>query len=166
MTPTIRPAKESDLPFIVDIFNHEIQTSTSMFRSYLTDIQDRRAWLAKLKEGDYPCLVAEVRRDAGETVTVAWCSLGPYNPRPGYSQLVVIFNFVFNCWVTPSPLARWKSVFMFTEIINGVGLARHCLMPSSPKLGSSITTLLSVCDISSYNLGWSGKKELIPHSSN
>ena len=60
MELVIRPARESDLPAILDIYNHEVATSTSTWDEELQTLAERRTWLRSMDRTE-PVLVAETR---------------------------------------------------------------------------------------------------------
>src|SRR5271170_2749727 len=81
-TFAIRPAAESDLVAINDIYNHYVLHSTCTYQEDLEPLDGRRQWFSH--HGDkHPVLVAE----AGGQV-VGWGSLSPYNTRCGYRRTV------------------------------------------------------------------------------
>ena len=43
MTPTVRPARESDLPGILEIYNHYVTTSPTTFEVERVSLEDRRS---------------------------------------------------------------------------------------------------------------------------
>lgn len=54
----IRRAREADLPAILEIYNHEVATSTSTWDEEPHTLDQRRAWLRSMHRTD-PVLVAE-----------------------------------------------------------------------------------------------------------
>jgi len=81
-TITIRPATESDLVAINDIYNHYVQNSTSTYQEEPESLDNRRQWFRH--HGDkYPVIVAET---GGQVV--GWASLSAYHARSAYRHTV------------------------------------------------------------------------------
>jgi L-amino acid N-acyltransferase YncA len=79
----IRPAREADLPEILDIYNHVILNTTAVYQYVPQTPEMRRAWYdSKLKDG-YPVFVAE---DAGRVVGLS--SYGPFRAWAAYKYTV------------------------------------------------------------------------------
>lgn len=81
-TVVIRPAIESDLVAINDIYNHYVLHSTCTYQEAPEPIEDRRQWLHRHGER-HPVIVAEM----GGCV-VGWGSLSPYHARSAYRRTV------------------------------------------------------------------------------
>lgn len=79
----IRPAVVDDAPAILDIYNHEVQTSVVTFDLVARTEGEQRAWISD-RSGAHVVLVAE---DA-EAGIVGFGALSPYRERPGYSTTV------------------------------------------------------------------------------
>jgi L-amino acid N-acyltransferase YncA len=78
----LRPATESDLDAINDIYNHYVLHSTCTYQEEPEPLDGRRRWFDH--HGDrHPVIVAE----AGGRV-VGWGSLSAYHPRSAYSRTV------------------------------------------------------------------------------
>lgn len=78
----IRPATESDLVAINDIYNHYVLHSTCTYQEELEPLDGRRQWFGR--HGDkHPVIVAAVN---GEVV--GWGSLSPYHARSAYRRTV------------------------------------------------------------------------------
>ena len=78
----IRDATGDDLPGILAIYNHVIATSNAVYTETAATLDDRRAWLAARRAGDFPVLVAD---DAG---IKGFASFGDFRPWPGYALTV------------------------------------------------------------------------------
>ena len=79
---TLRPATESDLVAINDIYNHYVLHSTCTYQEELDPLDGRRRWFSH--HGDkHPVIVAE----AGGQV-VGWGSLSAYHARSAYRRTV------------------------------------------------------------------------------
>lgn len=59
MEITIRPAVFSDLDTILEITNHQILNSTSIYDYETRDFEDQKAWFDKKNEDKFPVIVAE-----------------------------------------------------------------------------------------------------------
>lgn len=75
----IRPATLDDLPAIVRIYNHAIETSVATFDLEPYTVEQRREWFAQFG-AEHPLLVAD---DGGETIGFAYYL--PYRSKPGYA---------------------------------------------------------------------------------
>jgi len=78
----LRPATESDLVAINDIYNHYVLHSTCTYQEELEPLDSRQEWFSHHAE-KHPVIVAE---SAGQVV--GWGSLSPYNTRCGYRRTV------------------------------------------------------------------------------
>jgi phosphinothricin acetyltransferase len=78
----IRPATESDLIAINDIYNHYVLHSTCTYQEEPEPLDARRLWFAQ-HGGQHPVIVAQ----AGGQV-VGWGSLSPYHARCAYRHTV------------------------------------------------------------------------------
>ncbi len=83
MKPFVRPAVESDLDRINDIYNEYIVDSHVSFDLEAWTIEDRQRWWHRYADGRFPALVAEID---GEVVGVTYA--GPYKDKAGYAGSV------------------------------------------------------------------------------
>ena len=81
-TAAIRPATESDLVAINDIYNHYVQHSTCTYQEEPELPDGRREWFRHHGE-KHPVIVAEI---GGQVV--GWGSLSAYHPRSAYRHTV------------------------------------------------------------------------------
>lgn len=83
----IRPAELADAPAILDIYNHEVQTSVVTFDLVPRTLAEQEAWISD-RSGAHAVVVAvdEDTSDAG--VIAGFGALSPYRDRPGYSTTV------------------------------------------------------------------------------
>ncbi len=83
----IRPAELADAPAILDIYNHEVQTSVVTFDLVPRTLAEQEAWISD-RSGAHAVVVAvdEDTSDAG--VITGFGALSPYRDRPGYSTTV------------------------------------------------------------------------------
>jgi phosphinothricin acetyltransferase len=80
---SVRPAREGDLPDILEIYNHVILNTTAVYSYEPHTLEMRRAWYDdKIKSG-YPCFVAE---DFGRVVGLS--TYGPFRAWPAYKYTV------------------------------------------------------------------------------
>jgi phosphinothricin acetyltransferase len=80
---TIRPAREADLPEILEIYNHVILNTTAVYAYEPHTLEMRKAWYeAKIRDG-HPLIVAE---DAGRVVGLS--TYGPFRAWPAYKYTV------------------------------------------------------------------------------
>ena len=79
---TLRPATESDLVAINDIYNHYVQHSTCTYQEESEPLDGRRQWF-KRHGGQHPVIVAEADRQV-----VGWGSLSAYHARSAYRHTV------------------------------------------------------------------------------
>lgn len=79
---TLRPAAESDLKAINDIYNHYVLHSTCTYQEEPEPIESRRQWFRHHGE-KHPVIVVE---EAGQVT--GWGSLSAYHPRSAYRHTV------------------------------------------------------------------------------
>jgi phosphinothricin acetyltransferase len=75
---TIRPATETNLPAINDIYNHYVLYSTCTYQEEPETMEDRRRWFSRHGE-KHPVIVA-----VEDGRVVGWGSLSPYHARSAY----------------------------------------------------------------------------------
>ena len=78
----IRDASNADLPAMAAILNDEIAASAFVYAEDPVTVDERRAWLASHRAGDFPVLVA-FDVTAPDT-PLGWASLSPYRGSSGY----------------------------------------------------------------------------------
>jgi L-amino acid N-acyltransferase len=78
----IRPASESDLVAINDIYNHYVVHSTCTYQEEPESIESRKGWFAR-HGPNHPVIAAE---DGGKVV--GWGSLSAFHGRCGYRHTV------------------------------------------------------------------------------
>ena len=78
----IRPATETDLPSINDIYNHFVLHSTCTYQEEPDTAEDRQRWFAR-HDPDHPVIVAELQGRV-----VGWGSLSAYHARSAYRRTV------------------------------------------------------------------------------
>ena len=82
MPPAIRPATESDLVAINDIYNHYVLHSNCTYQEEPETIENRRKWFHHHGE-KHPVIVAEMNG-----CVVGWGSLSAYHERSAYRHTV------------------------------------------------------------------------------
>ena len=75
----IRPAIVADLPFVTDIYAHEVRFGTATFELEPPDLAEMTRRFDALREGGFPYFAAVLD---GRVVGYAYA--GPYRPRPAY----------------------------------------------------------------------------------
>ncbi len=95
-TPTIsiRDAHETDLPSILDIYNHAVIHSTATADYEPRSLEDRAAWYKDRRTKGFPIVVAE----DSVGVIVGWGALNPYHARIGYSHTSENSVYVAHDW--------------------------------------------------------------------
>jgi L-amino acid N-acyltransferase YncA len=80
---TIRSARETDLPDILEIYNHVILNTTAVYTYEPHTLDMRREWYdGKVRDG-YPVFVAE---EAGRVIGLS--TYGPFRAWPAYKYSV------------------------------------------------------------------------------
>ena len=80
---TIRPAREADLPEILDIYNHVILNTTAVYSYQPHTLDMRKSWYeSKIRDG-HPVIVAE---DGGRVVGLS--TFAPFRIWPAYKYTV------------------------------------------------------------------------------
>jgi phosphinothricin acetyltransferase len=82
MSALLRPATESDLSAINDIYNYYVHHSTCTYQEVSETMADRHKWFQQ-HGGRYPVIVAEF----GGRVT-GWGALSPFHPRSAFRMTV------------------------------------------------------------------------------
>ena len=82
--PIVRPAAEADLPGILAIYNEVIATSTAVYTSEPSNLEERRAWFAGRRAQRFPVLVA-----VDGSAVLGFASFGEWRGAwPGYRYSV------------------------------------------------------------------------------
>jgi L-amino acid N-acyltransferase YncA len=90
----IRTAQETDLPAILEIYNHAILHSVASYDLEPEDIETRTTWFDDHVQRDLPILVAQ--EPSGKVV--GWASLSRYHPKPGYRFTVEDSIYLAEGW--------------------------------------------------------------------
>jgi L-amino acid N-acyltransferase YncA len=75
----IRPAVAADLPFITEIYAHEVRFGTATFELVPPDLAEMTRRFHALTDGGFPYLVAVL-----DGSVVGYAYAGAYRPRPAY----------------------------------------------------------------------------------
>ena len=75
----IRPAAVADLPFITEIYEHEVRFGTATFELVPPDLAEMTRRFHALTEGGFPYFVAVL-----DARVVGYAYAGAYRPRPAY----------------------------------------------------------------------------------
>jgi phosphinothricin acetyltransferase len=94
----IRTVDAADLPAITEIYDQAVRFGTATFELIPPDLAEMTRRFGALREGDFPCLVAEL---GGAVVGYAYA--GPYRPRPAY-------RFTVEDSIYLAPAARRRGV--------------------------------------------------------
>ena len=81
--PKIRPATESDLPAINDIYNYYVLRSTCTYQLEPETLEARRDWFRAHSPEKYPVTVAEI-----DGQVAGWGSLSKFRDRAAYDPTV------------------------------------------------------------------------------
>jgi len=79
----IRDATDTDLPAILAIYNHAIETTTAVFSYAPHTMEMRQEWFAEKRAKAYPVLVADV-----DGVVAGFATYGPFRSWPAYRYSV------------------------------------------------------------------------------
>ena len=76
---TVRDATDADLPAILAIYNHAIETTTAVFSYAPHTMAMRREWFADKRAKAYPVLVADA-----DGAVAGFATYGPFRAWPAY----------------------------------------------------------------------------------
>ncbi len=85
----IRAAREADLPALLAIYNHAVETSVVTFDLEPRTAAAGHAWLAA-HTGRHPLLVAEL----ADGTVAGYASLSPYRPMPAYDSTAELSLYI------------------------------------------------------------------------
>jgi len=85
----VRDANDGDAQPIADIYNHEVETTTTTLDTVPVTAEERRIWLRERDRLRHPVLVAEL----GGAV-IGWGQLKPWSERKGYARTAEVSVFV------------------------------------------------------------------------
>ena len=79
----LRDATEADLPAILAIYNHAIETTTAVFSYAPHTLEMRQEWFADKRAKGYPVLIAEV-----DGAVAGFATYGPFRAWPAYRYTI------------------------------------------------------------------------------
>lgn len=85
----IRPAKESDVQELLDIFNYEVEHSRATFSLRKRTLEERMAWFHEHSGGPHPLIVAEK-----DGKVLGYASLSVYRSNDAYAKTVELSIYV------------------------------------------------------------------------
>lgn len=89
----VRDATEEDLPRILEIYNEQIENSSSLFIYTQVDLQNRVDWFRTCKNKGFPIIVAATKGtnegQQHQEQVAAYCSLGTFRDKPAYNAYAV-----------------------------------------------------------------------------
>ncbi len=85
----IRTAERRDLPAMLAIYNHEVESGTATFDVMLREGEGGERWFAAHNVGNHPLLVAEE-----DGAVLGYASLSPYRDFDAYLQTVELSVYV------------------------------------------------------------------------
>jgi phosphinothricin acetyltransferase len=116
---TIRPAEQSDLEAIADIYNEVLASSTAIYRDTPTTLEERAEWWNSQGEKGYPVLVAEA-----DGVILGFASFGDFRPWPGYR-----FTVEGTIHLRPQARRQGTGTILLRELISQAkSLGKHMLI--------------------------------------
>lgn len=92
MTVALRPARESDLSAINDIYNHYVVHSTCTYQEEPEPLSGRERWFGE-HGPTHPVIIAERRNEV-----VGWGCISPYHRRSAYRKTVEDTVYVHPDW--------------------------------------------------------------------
>lgn len=107
MTIEIRDAREEDLPAILAIHNHVIETSTANFSYHPVDLAERRAFVRDRQARGLPFLAA-----AEDDSLLGYASFGPFRPHDGFVGTVE-----HSIYVAPAHQRRGVAALLMPALI-------------------------------------------------
>lgn len=108
--PTIRPAERSDLPAIVDIYNHYVATSHFTFDTDVYSTQTRRPWFDQFDGRRHRCLVLE-----GGGSVVGYANSAALKPKAAYETSVEV-----SIYLTPSATGRGVGTPLYAALFRAL----------------------------------------------
>ncbi|WP_053219910.1 GNAT family N-acetyltransferase [Virgibacillus senegalensis] len=84
----IRNAEKTDIPSMLEIYNHAVEYTTATFDLEKQTIAQRAKWFSKYG-GQFPLIVAEI-----DGRVVGYSCLSPYREKPAYSRTCELSVYV------------------------------------------------------------------------
>lgn len=114
MEMKIRHANEGDLPALVRLYNHYIESSPATFDLAPHTVEERREWFAKYAPaGRYRMLVADAGEAAeGVSRILGFAGSGPFRPKAAYGPSVEA-----SIYVAAGATGRGVGVALYDELL-------------------------------------------------
>lgn len=126
----IRPARESDLPALIELYNHYVLETVATFAITPVTVEQRRAWFARFStDGPFQCLVA-IDDESGELL--GYASSGPVRSLEAYAGSVEV-----SVYLSPECTGRGIGTQLYARLLpqlRGVHRAYACI--ALPNEGS------------------------------
>ena len=85
----IRTARESDLPALLDIYNHEVVNGTATLDLQPRAMAERQVWFDEHNTENHPLIAAEI-----DGTVVGYATLSPYRTKEAYRSTVELSIYV------------------------------------------------------------------------
>ena len=85
----IRTARESDLPALLDIYNHEVVNGTATLDLQPRTMAERQVWFDEHNTENHPLIAAEI-----DGTVVGYATLSPYRTKEAYRSTVELSIYV------------------------------------------------------------------------
>ena len=85
----IRTARQSDLPELLEIYNHEVVSGTATLDLQPRTIEERQVWFDEHNTENHPLIVAEK-----DGTVVGYATLSPYRTKEAYRSTVELSIYV------------------------------------------------------------------------
>lgn len=96
----IREAEVRDVPYLLDIYNYEVENGVATFDLYTKTIEERMNWFHQHNIDNHLLMVAEVDGHA-----VGYASLSPYREKEAYAATVELSIYI-SCRYRRSGIAK------------------------------------------------------------
>lgn len=103
----IRPAVFSDLDTILEIVNHQILNSTSIYDYEPRDFETQKLWFEKKQEQNFPVIVAEY-----ENAPIAYATYGTFREKEAYR-----FTVEHSVYVAEEFMGKGAGKLLLAELI-------------------------------------------------
>lgn len=103
----IRPAVFSDLDTILEIVNHQILNSTSIYDYEPRDFETQKLWFEKKQELNFPVIVAEY-----ENAPIGYATYGTFREKEAYR-----FTVEHSVYVAEEFMGKGAGKFLLAELI-------------------------------------------------
>lgn len=87
--PIIRPALETDLPRLLEIYNEEVEHGTATFDTKPLSLEERLVWFKAHNKDNHPLIVLEQ-----DHTVWGYASLSTFNPKPAYASSTELSVYV------------------------------------------------------------------------